>query len=115
MLAVSATYGAQWHLGQGSTGHMPINRGFDSSLGFLMGAENHVNQSMCSCALCLQAQGGFRPLQRLSGQDELYDLWHDHDAGTLAETNTGTFGDDRWTDHVIAAVNGSAPNIGAEG
>eukprot|EP00308_Calcidiscus_leptoporus_P025185 CAMPEP_0119392502 /NCGR_PEP_ID=MMETSP1334-20130426/121403_1 /TAXON_ID=127549 /ORGANISM="Calcidiscus leptoporus, Strain RCC1130" /LENGTH=322 /DNA_ID=CAMNT_0007415365 /DNA_START=54 /DNA_END=1019 /DNA_ORIENTATION=- len=94
----------KWHLGQGSTGHMPINRGFDSSLGFLSGAENHVNQSMCSATLCFEAAGGVKPLRILAGHP-LFDLWHDHDVGTIGETDTGTFGDDRWTDHVIGAIN----------
>ena len=80
----------KWHLGTGSYGHMPINRGFDSSLGFLSGAENHVNQSMCSATLCFEAAGGAKPLRILSGGLPLYDLWHDHAPGTVDETDTGT-------------------------
>ena len=47
----------KWHLGSATPGRMPTARGFDSSLGFSMGAENHFNQSTCSDGLCLTATG----------------------------------------------------------
>ena len=98
----------KWHLGQATIGHMPTHRGFDSSLGFLSGAENHFNQSVCSDGLCLQANGdpGKIPGLKASG---LHDLWHDETAGTVDETGADKgFGDDRWTDHVIGAMNQTA-------
>ena len=87
-------------------GRMPTHRGFDSSLGFLSGAENHFNQSACSDRLCLTATGQPPGGKRIPGITQLFDLWHDETPGTVAETGADKgWGDDRWTDHVIDAIN----------
>ena len=36
----------KWHQGFATSDYLPINRGFDSSSGFLSGSEDHVNQTV---------------------------------------------------------------------
>ena len=101
----STVQAGKWHLGLATMGRVPTHRGFDSSLGFFTGAENHFNQSVCSDHLCLRAFGG--PAKHIPGIDHgLFDLWHNETAATVAETGPDKgWGDDRWTDHVIEAIN----------
>ena len=42
----------KWHLGMSSTELLPVNRGFDSSLGYLSGAEDHVRNLACRISEC---------------------------------------------------------------
>lgn len=44
----------KWHLGMSSWGHIPTGRGFDTSLVFFQGAEDHFTQRSCADAECLQ-------------------------------------------------------------
>ena len=39
----------KWHCGQSSADLVPAGRGFDSSLGYLNGAEDHFNQRRVAC------------------------------------------------------------------
>ena len=87
-------------LGFGRPEYLPVGRGFVTSLGFMEGAENHFNASVCSDPLCLTATGhlgGKLPLQ-------VSDLWHDHGPGTLPSRDSKRFLDDRWTDFAIAGM-----------
>ena len=35
----------KWHQGSSNRQYLPINRGFDTSIGYLSGAEEHFNQT----------------------------------------------------------------------
>ena len=39
-------HAGKWHLGSASRRQLPVNRGFDSSFGFLDGMEDHLNHRM---------------------------------------------------------------------
>eukprot|EP01043_Picozoa_sp_COSAG02_P041037 COSAG02_NODE_3371_length_6857_cov_12.629328_2_plen_686_part_00 len=62
------------HLGYPTSDHLPINRGFDSHVGYLCGAENYVygenenNNPNHDCAKSMHGQC-------------TYDFWHDHGTG----------------------------------
>ena len=45
------------HLGFGRPAYLPINRGFNSSFGFLEGGQDHWTQMLCQDGLCLQPIG----------------------------------------------------------
>ena len=45
------------HLGFGRPAYLPINRGFNSSFGFLEGGQDHWTQMLCQDGLCLQPVG----------------------------------------------------------
>ena len=63
------------HLGYPTTDHLPINRGFDSHVGYLMGAENYVygeNENQKASHDCPK---------HMFGQCT-FDFWHDHETGS---------------------------------
>ena len=63
------------HLGYTTSDHLPINRGYESHVGYLGGAEDYYQANFI----------GHRPV-KLPGRDGLFvrnsDFWHDHAPGT---------------------------------
>ena len=62
----------KWHQGFATNDYLPINRGFDSSSGFLSGSEDHVNQTV-GCAIDYWKDNA--PDER-NGQYDAY-IYHD--------------------------------------
>lgn len=46
-------HAGKWHLGMSSWGHIPAGRGFDESLVFFAGAEDHLTQRSCTDGECI--------------------------------------------------------------
>merc|ERR550525_2084494 len=42
----------KWHVGTQSFGQLPVGRGFDTSLHYQEGAEDHWTQASCCCSAC---------------------------------------------------------------
>jgi arylsulfatase A-like enzyme len=62
------------HLGYPTTDHLPVNRGFDTHVGYLMGAENYeygFNEGRKDSHDCPKAMHG----------QCVYDMWHDTHTG----------------------------------
>ncbi|CAK0871524.1 unnamed protein product [Prorocentrum cordatum] len=76
----------KWHSGARSVANLPINRGYDSHLGFLKGMEDHYTQK--------SDFDGYSP--------KYVDLWRDH--GPADSSLNGTFSVFRDTQHAIAAL-----------
>jgi len=76
----------KWHCGARSAANLPINRGYDSHLGFLKGMEDHFTQR--------SAFNGYA--------NKYVDLWHDH--GPADNSLNGTFSVFRDTHHAISAL-----------
>ena len=51
----------KWHLGFFKKEYLPINRGFDTSSGFLNGAEDHMDETPGHCAVDFWKNDGFDP------------------------------------------------------
>ena len=67
----------KWHMGARSAANLPINRGFDSHIGFLKGAEDHFDQR-----------------SNFDGYQKTYiDLWQDH--GPEPDRLNGTYSVER--------------------
>eukprot|EP00463_Aulacantha_scolymantha_P005849 TRINITY_DN725_c0_g1_i1.p1 TRINITY_DN725_c0_g1~~TRINITY_DN725_c0_g1_i1.p1 ORF type:complete len:331 (+),score=64.38 TRINITY_DN725_c0_g1_i1:136-993(+) len=66
----------KWHLGCSTPDHTPQGRGFDTSLGYFAGAEDHWTQRQCIDALCNSPSNGTAPPHWPSGRRVLTDLWH---------------------------------------
>ena len=49
----------KWHLGYFKREYLPIGRGFDTSSGFLNGAEDHMDESMGPCGIDFWKNDGF--------------------------------------------------------
>ena len=84
----------KWHVGQRSAAQLPkkpsewLNRGFNHSLGFLTGAENHFTQHVA---------------YKTNG--DKIDLWQDHGPAPLSANAYGTF---MYADAAIGAIEGYA-------
>eukprot|EP00051_Salpingoeca_urceolata_P032595 m.16473 g.16473 ORF g.16473 m.16473 type:complete len:669 (-) comp5258_c0_seq2:215-2221(-) len=75
----------KWHLGARSPSNLPINRGFDTHLGFLKGGEDHFHQDHCA-----------------GGPDrERVDLWHNE---APARTYNGTYSAYMYSDYAIKVI-----------
>ena len=49
----------KWHLGYYKNDYLPINRGFDTSSGFLNGAEDHMDERLGPCGVDFWKNNGF--------------------------------------------------------
>jgi len=71
----------KWHLGMASAQQIPKGRGFDHSLVYFEGAEDHWTQRSCVDPMCLMPVNDSTPLPPRTGFVNLtqspYDLWRD--------------------------------------
>lgn len=79
-------HAGKWHLGMSSWGHIPLGRGFDQSLVYFEGAEDHWTQRSCQDPLCIVPINASTPGEGTNGTSP-FDLWRNdapaHDvAGT---------------------------------
>eukprot|EP00041_Stephanoeca_diplocostata_P015984 m.310808 g.310808 ORF g.310808 m.310808 type:complete len:248 (-) comp20215_c0_seq2:1683-2426(-) len=75
----------KWHLGCSSAGHIPAGRGFDVSLTYFEGAEDHFTQRSCIDAECIKPVNITAPDPKGWFQYSPFDLWqHEGPATGLA-------------------------------
>ena len=67
----------KWHLGMSSWGHIPYGRGFDKSLVFFEGAEDHWTQRSCEDPECI------KPINDTTSP---FDFWHGSSPATAADS-----------------------------
>ena len=95
----------KWHLGMATWGQIPQGRGFDSSLVYFEGAEDHMTQLSCNDPMCLEpinaSSHGICPSAKADGGCP-YDFWRD---GAPAKAAAGTrFGGYQFNDQAVGAV-----------
>eukprot|EP00051_Salpingoeca_urceolata_P006592 m.87182 g.87182 ORF g.87182 m.87182 type:complete len:494 (+) comp14899_c2_seq1:152-1633(+) len=73
----SAVFG-KWHAGAYTYGHLPVNRGFSQSLGYLNGMEDHYTHYF--------------------GMIKGYDMWGNH---SVAQNYQGVYGGDIYRKHAV--------------
>jgi arylsulfatase I/J len=86
-------HAGKWDLGFGRPQYLPVNRGFNSSFGFLTGAEDHFSQHICQDGLCLSEDP----------KGPYSDMWQQADPAYHLN-NSGIFGDTVWTSSAIGAI-----------
>lgn len=97
----TAAFG-KWHLGCSSPDRIPLGLGFDESLIYFEGGEDHWNQRTCITS-CL------KPVT--VDEQPFTDLWeNDHPGHGL--NNTGLYGSLLYTDHAVDFIRNHDPSSG---
>lgn len=91
----------KWHLGCATPDHTPQGRGFDTSLGFFAGAEDHWTQRECIDRTCNRPDNGTVP-HGWKRDYLLTDLWHTD--GPASDLNNTAYGDHLYTQEVLRII-----------
>ena len=101
----------KWHLGMSSVGHIPKGRGFDRSLAYFEGAEDHFTQRSCvdgECILPIPEGTPLPPNLPFNVTESPYDLWmddHPADGRTGPDFKAGSrYNGYLFTDFAVQAI-----------
>jgi len=90
----------KWHCGSSSYAKTPHGRGFDTHLGYLLGAEDHYTQRACIDLTCNLPNPAPFPFNK-TFKSPFVDLWF---GDKPAYGRNGTYGDEMYTKFVVETL-----------